>query len=50
MKQRINTDSDFSANINKTKSIGIQSKLKIKQNFPYPIVKKIKKNNLEIQN
>ena len=45
--QRINTESNFSANINKTKSIGIQSKLKIKPNFPSPVVKTIKKKSFE---
>ena len=49
MSQRINTDSDFGANINKTKSSGTHTKLKIKQNSSSPINKKIKIKSFEIK-
>ena len=50
MNQRINTDySDFNVNINKTKSIGFHSQLKIKQNSPSPLSKKNKIKSFEIK-
>ena len=47
LSQRINTDSDFGDNINKTKSIGIPSKLIIKQNSLSPSIKASNKISFE---
>ena len=49
MSQRINSNSDFCVNINKTKSSGFQSKLKIKQNSPSPLSIKNKIKSFEIK-
>ena len=46
---KINTDSDFCVNIEKTKSIGINAKIKIKNNSPSPISRKTKIKSFEMK-
>ena len=49
MSQRINTDSDFGVNINKTKSIGFQTNKKTKQNSPSQLSIKTKVKPFDIK-
>ena len=49
MCTKINSDSDFYVNIEKTKSIGLHSKLRMKNNSPSPVTRKTKLKSFEMQ-